>query len=74
MQNKIIYYHFTKPNLKKSVLIKVKDTNIKNRTYYFLSDIIDVENYDPNNIKIYEKLYKNILNYYIECEVIKNSK
>ena len=50
MQNKIVYYHFTKPNLKKSVLIKVKDTNIKNRTYYFFSDIIDVENYDPNNI------------------------
>ena len=34
---------------------KVKDINIKNRTYYFFNDIIDTENFDPNNIKIDEK-------------------
>ena len=44
---------------------KVKNTNIKNRTYYFFNDIIDMENFDSNNIKIDEKLYKNILIYYI---------
>ena len=33
---------------------KVKDINIKNRTYYFFNDIIDIENFDPNNIKIDE--------------------
>ena len=30
---------------------KVKDINIKNRIYYFFNDIIDIENFDPNNIK-----------------------
>ena len=34
---------------------KIKDINIKNRTYYFLSDIIDIENFDLNNIKIDQK-------------------
>ena len=42
---------------------KVKDINIKNQTYYFFSDIIAIENFDPNKIKIYEKSYKNILTY-----------
>ena len=41
---------------------KVKDINIKNRTYYFFNDIIDKENFYPNNIIIDEKSYKNILN------------
>ena len=46
---------------------KVKDINIKNRTYYFFNDIIDIENFDRNNIKIDEKLYIEILLYWI-CE------
>ena len=40
---------------------KVKDTDIKNWTYYFFNDIVNVKNVDPNNIKIDEKSYKNIL-------------
>ena len=44
---------------------KVKDINVKNRTYYFFNDIINIENFDPSNIKIDEKSYKNILIYYI---------
>ena len=40
---------------------KVKDIDIKNRTYYFFNDIINVESFDPNNIKMDEKSYKNIL-------------
>ena len=39
--------------------IKVKDINIKYKTYYFFSDIVNIENSDPNNIKIQEKLYKD---------------
>ena len=35
---------------------KVKDINIKNRTYYFFNDIINIENFDPNDIKIDESL------------------
>ena len=50
---------------------KVKDLNIKNRTYYFFNDIIDIENFSPNNIKIDENSYKNILTYYIGYVTIK---
>ena len=55
---------------------KVKDIDIKNHIYYFFDDIINVKNFDPNNIKIYEKLFKNILIYCIGygyfCEINKN--
>ena len=50
---------------------KVQDLNIKNRTYYFFNDIIDIENFSPNNIKIDENSYKNILIYYIGYVTIK---
>ena len=45
----------------------VKDINIKN-------DIINVKNFDPNNIKIDEKSHKNILIYYIGYVTIKDLK
>ena len=32
---------------------KVKDINIKSQTYYLFNDIIDVENFDSNDIKIF---------------------
>ena len=48
--------------------------DIKNRTYYFFNDIINIKNSDPNNIKIEEKLYKNILIYHIKYVLIKDSK
>ena len=44
---------------------KFKDTDIKNRTYYFLDVIINIKNTDPNKIKIDEKLYESIFVYYI---------
>ena len=53
---------------------KVKDINIKNRTYYFFNDIIYIKNFDPNNIKIDEKSYKNFLIFYIGYVTIKDSK
>ena len=43
----------------------VKDQNNKNRRNYFFDDIINIKNFDPNNIKIDEKSYKNIPIYYI---------
>ena len=42
-----------------------KDIDIKNRAYYFFNDIINIKHFDPNNVKINEKSYKNILVYYI---------
>ena len=44
---------------------KFKDMSIKNSTYYFFDDIIDIKNFDPNEIKIDEKSYKNLLTSYI---------
>ena len=38
---------------------KVKNIDIKNRTYYFFEDIINIKYFDPNNIKIAENS-KNI--------------
>ena len=35
-----------------------------NRMYQFFNDIINIETFDPNNIKIDEKSCKNILIYY----------
>ena len=50
---------------------KVKDINIKKRTCNFFNDIISKENFDPNNVKIDEKSYKNILIHYIWYVTIK---
>ena len=51
----------------------VKDINIKNHTYYFFDDI-NIKDFDPNNIKIDEKSYKNVFIYYIAYVTIKDSK
>ena len=45
--------------------------DLKIRTYYFFNDIINMKNFDPNNIKIDEKSYKDILIYYIGYLTIK---
>ena len=43
---------------------KAKELDIKNRTYYFLNDIIDIRNFHPNLLKIDKELYKDIdINY-----------
>ena len=51
---------------------KFKDIDIKNHTYYFFNDIINIKNFDPNKIKIDEKSYKTILIYYIGYVTIKD--
>ena len=38
----------------------VKQINIKNRTYYFCNDIINLENFKSNLLKIDKKSYKDI--------------
>ena len=53
---------------------KVKDIDIKNCTYYFFDDIINIKNINSNNIKIDERPYKDILIYYIGYMKIKDSK
>ena len=53
---------------------KAKDIDIKNHAYYFFDDIINIKIFDPNNIKVDEKSYKNILIYYIGYVMTKDSK
>ena len=53
---------------------KGKNIDIKNHTYYFFDDIINIKNFDPNNILKNEKSYKDIYIYYIWYLTIKHSK
>ena len=39
---------------------KAKQINIKNQTYYFYNNIIDLENFDVNLLKIDKKSDKDI--------------
>ena len=49
----------------------IKEINIKNRTYYFYNDIIDIETFDSNMLKLDKKSYKD-LDIYIGYVTIKN--
>ena len=53
---------------------KVNDISIKIHTYYFFNNIINIKNFDPNNIEIDTKSNKNIFIYYIGHLTIKDSK
>ena len=50
---------------------EIKQVNIKNRTYYFYNDIIDLKNFDARLLKIDKKSYKNIGIYNIGYITIK---
>ena len=50
---------------------EVKQINIKNRTYYFYNDMINIKHFDPILLKIYRKSYKNIGIYNIGYITIK---
>ena len=41
-----------------------KQINIKNRTYYFHNDFINIKDFDPKLLKLDKKSYKNIDIYY----------
>ena len=49
----------------------VKQIEIKNRTYHFYNDIINIEELDSNLLKIGKKSYKDIDIYYIGYITIK---
>ena len=54
-------------------MVNIKEINIKNRTYYFFDDLINITNFDPNLLKIDKKSYKNIDIYYIGYVTMKDS-
>ena len=49
----------------------VKQINVKNWTYYFYNDKINIKNFDPNLLKFDKKSYKNIGIYKIGYITIK---
>ena len=52
----------------------VKGISIKNYTYNFFDDTINIKDFDPNNNKIDERSYKNIVVNCIVYVSIKHSK
>ena len=44
---------------------KIKYVDIKKQTNYFFNVIINIKSFDPNNIKIDEESYQDIVIYYI---------
>ena len=50
---------------------KTKELNIKNQTYYFYDDMIDIKNFQSNLLKIDKKPYKDFDIYYIGYITIK---
>ena len=49
----------------------IKQINIKNQTYYFYNDIIDLKTFGSNNLKLDKKSYKNLDIYNIGYFTIK---
>ena len=49
----------------------IKEINIKERTYYFCNDIIDIEIFDSKNLKLDKKPYKDLVIYNIGYVKIK---
>ena len=49
---------------------QVKEINIKNQTYYFFDDMINIKYFHSNLLKIDKKLYKDIDIYYISYTTI----
>ena len=42
----------------------IKDINIKNKTYHFYDDMINIKNFDSDLLELDKKSYKNIAIYY----------
>ena len=51
----------------------IREINIKNRTYSFFDDIINIKDFDSNLLKIDKKSYKNTDIYYIGYITMKDS-
>ena len=50
---------------------KVRDLNIKSRTYYYFNNIIDIKRFEPNLLKIDKKLHRDFDIYHMGYITIK---
>ena len=62
---------FVKENPDRKKKKKVKQINIKNQTYYFYNNQINLKDFDASLLKIDKKDYKEIDVYYIGYVTIK---
>ena len=46
-------------------MVTTKQLNIKNRTYYFYDDLINIKNFNPKLLKLDKKSFNDISMYYI---------
>ena len=71
VHNEIALKEQFKMNLKMEI---VKRKEIKNKTYYFYDDIINIEEFDSNFLKIDKKSYKVVIDiYHIRYTTIKKN-
>ena len=47
---------------------EIKQVNIKNRTYYFYNDVINLDEFDGSKIKVDRKNFNDTDIYYLGCE------
>ena len=52
---------------------EIKQINIKNRTYYFYNDQLDLKDFDATLLKIDKKDYNDIDIYYIDYVTVKKN-
>ena len=52
---------------------ETKQINIKNQTYYFYNDCIDLKDFDPRLLKVDKKDYNEIDIYYIGYVTVKKN-
>ena len=50
---------------------KAKQINIKNQTFYFYNNQINLKDFDATLLKVYKKNYKEIVIYYIGYVTVK---
>ena len=46
-------------------MVTTKQVNVKNRTYYFWNDLINIKDFDPRLLKLNKKLSMSVSIYYI---------
>ena len=49
----------------------IKEINIKNGTYYFFNDLINIEFFDSNLLKIDKKSYKTLIYIILDASQVK---
>ena len=52
---------------------EIKQINLKNRTYYFYNDIINLDEFDGSKVKVDKKKFNDIDIYYLDFKYKKKN-